>query len=378
MVDWQGLNPILQGFLGTLFTWFLTALGSAVVFFTFRVNLKVMDFFFGTAAGVMVAASYFGLLSPGIELASNEFWGPRFGWVPCVIGFIVSFVILHVMSVLLHLYQTKILKGRTHKDILLSVFMHGSNEDDEVKVVEAPSVKEDEVKGVEAPSVKESVVVEMNDLKQDELKDTQQDDTKNEDKEGKNQELNTSQSNPKDPLKAESTQDATNQNESLARTWQRTILLIFAITFHNFPEGLAVGVAFGAAKQVAHQADPCREVATFGSAVALALGIGIQNFPEGMAVSLPLRREGMGKFKAFLWGQASGLVEPIGGVIGAAATYAISSLLPYALGFAAGAMIYVVIEEIIPEVHAHKHGKIATYGFLIGFCVMMALDVALG
>jgi ZIP family zinc transporter len=146
--------------------------------------------------------------------------------------------------------------------------------------------------------------------------------------------------------------------------------LILAITLHNIPEGLAVGVAFGA---VAFQ----MESASLTGAIALAIGIGLQNFPEGIAVALPLRREGMSRWKSFWYGQLSALVEPVAGVIGAAAVLIAAPLLPYALSFAAGAMIFVVVEEVIPEAHRQGHHDVATLGFLLGFAVMMVLDVAL-
>lgn len=165
----------------------------------------------------------------------------------------------------------------------------------------------------------------------------------------------------------------TSQAEGVKTGWQRSILLVLAITLHNIPEGLAVGVAFGA---VAYGMPS----ASLGGAIALAVGIGLQNFPEGAAVSIPLRREGLSRKKAFLYGQASGLVEPVAGVIGAYAVTAIRPLLPYALAFAAGAMIYVVVEELIPEAQQNEGVKtdVATIGAMLGFTIMMILDVALG
>lgn len=159
--------------------------------------------------------------------------------------------------------------------------------------------------------------------------------------------------------------------EGIRTRWQRSVLLVLAITLHNIPEGLAVGVAFGAL-------GAGLPAASLGGAVALAIGIGIQNFPEGMAVSIPLRREGLGRLKSFWYGQVSGLVEPLFGVLGAAAVLSVRSLLPYALSFAAGAMIYVVFEELIPESQLEKNTHVATFGALIGFALMMILDVALG
>jgi ZIP family zinc transporter len=159
--------------------------------------------------------------------------------------------------------------------------------------------------------------------------------------------------------------------EGIRTQWERSVLLVLAITLHNFPEGLAVGVAFGAAAAGL-------PAASLAGAVALAIGIGIQNLPEGTAVSVPLRREGMGRLKSFWYGQLSGVVEPVAGVLGAEAVLLVRPLLPYALAFAAGAMIYVVIEELIPEAQLEKNTHIATWGALLGFAVMMTLDVALG
>jgi ZIP family zinc transporter len=159
--------------------------------------------------------------------------------------------------------------------------------------------------------------------------------------------------------------------EGIHTTWKKSLLLVLAITLHNIPEGLAVGVAFGAVGAGIPSA-------TFAGAVALALGIGIQNFPEGAAVSVPLRREGLSRWKSFLYGQASGLVEPIAGVLGAWLVTVMRPILPYALAFAAGAMIYVVVEEVIPEAQGSGNSDFATVGAMLGFSIMMTLDVALG
>lgn len=159
--------------------------------------------------------------------------------------------------------------------------------------------------------------------------------------------------------------------EGVKTTWQRSVLLVLAITLHNIPEGLAVGVAFGAAAAGLPEA-------TLPAAIALAIGIGLQNFPEGLAVSAPLRREGLSRRQSFFWGQLSGVVEPIGGMLGAAAVLLMRPILPYALAFAAGAMIYVVIEELIPESQQGPHSDYSTVGTMVGFALMMLLDVALG
>ena len=163
----------------------------------------------------------------------------------------------------------------------------------------------------------------------------------------------------------------TDRAEGVRTGWQRSILLVLAITLHNIPEGLAVGVAFGAVAAGFPSA-------TLAGAVALAIGIGIQNFPEGTAVSVPLRREGMSRLRAFWYGQLSATVEPVAGVIGAAAVLLMRPILPYALAFAAGAMIFVVVEELIPEAQQEQNTDVATIGAMLGFAIMMTLDVALG
>jgi len=163
---------------------------------------------------------------------------------------------------------------------------------------------------------------------------------------------------------------ALEQAEGIKTHWQRSLLLVLAITLHNLPEGLAVGVAFGALQDGA-------PVGALASAIALAVGIGIQNFPEGLAVAAPLRREGLSPWKSFWYGQLSGMVEPVAGVVGAGAVLLMKPLLPYALAFAAGAMIYVVVEELIPESQLGQNTHSATWGTMLGFAVMMVLDVAL-
>lgn len=270
MLDWiAGFGPVQQALIGTLFTWGVTALGASLVFFFKSINKNVLNGMLGFAAGVMIAASFWSLLAPAIEM--SEMMG-KTPWVPAVVGFLSGGLFLWIADKTLpHLHMG-------------------------LKVEEAEGIK---------------------------------------------------------------------------TSWQRSVLLVLAITLHNIPEGLAVGVAFGA---VAYGLPS----ATLAGAVALAIGIGIQNFPEGAAVSIPLRREGFSRKKAFLYGQASGVVEPISGVIGAFAVLTMRPILPYALAFAAGAMIYVVVEELIPEAQQDKNTDIATIGCMLGFAVMMTLDVALG
>jgi len=264
------LSPIVQALLATCFTWFVTALGASTVFFFKRVNRQVLDGMLGFAAGVMIAASYWSLLAPAIEMAENA--GTIPSWIPATVGFLLGGAFLWgVDRILPHLHL-----------------------------------------GL-----------------------------------------------------------PTEEAEGLPTTWRRSILLVLAITMHNIPEGLAVGVAFGA---VAYDLPS----ASLAGAIALALGIGLQNFPEGMAVSVPLRREGLSRPRAFWYGQLSGMVEPVAGLLGAAAVLLIRPILPYALAFAAGAMIYVVVEELIPESQLESITDVATIGAMLGFALMMTMDVALG
>ena len=265
----SGLHPVYQALVATLFTWFLTAAGASLVFFFKTIKRKVLDAMLGFAAGVMIAASYWSLLAPAIEMAEESSLP---SWVPATTGFLAGGAFLLIVDKLLpHLH---------------------------------PGFPKEEAEG-------------------------------------------------------------------LSTSWRRSVLLVLAITIHNIPEGLAVGVAFGALG-----AD--LPSASLGGAIALALGIGIQNFPEGTAVSVPLRREGFSRFKCFWYGQLSGIVEPVAGVLGAVAVIFMKPMLPYALSFAAGAMIYVVVEELIPESQLEKHTDVATIGAMLGFSVMMTLDVALG
>jgi ZIP family zinc transporter len=271
MIDFfQQFSPLTQVLIATLFTWGVTAAGAALVFFSKTVNQKVMDAMLGFAAGVMIAASFWSLLAPGIEMAEHLGHIP---WLTATIGFLGGGIFMRVTDrILPHLH----------------------------------------------PGL------------------------------------------------------AMNQREGIKTSWQRSTLLVLAITLHNIPEGLAVGVAFGAVAAGLPSA-------TIGGAIALAIGIGLQNFPEGTAVSMPLRREGMGRTKSFMMGQASGMVEPIAGILGAIFVMQMQSVLPYALCFAAGAMIFVVVEELIPESQRIQANiDLVTLTTMGGFSVMMILDVALG
>jgi ZIP family zinc transporter len=267
----SGLSPIMQGLAGSTFTWLVTALGAAVVFFIKDVRKGFMDTLLGFTAGVMLAASFWSLLNPAIEMAQLT-WSHHWAWVPVAIGFLGGAVFLFSLDQLLpHLHLNE-------------------------------------------------------------------------------------------PIE---------KSEGVKTNWNKTVLLVLAITLHNIPEGLAVGVAFGAVAEGIPGAD-------LAGAIALTIGIGIQDFPEGLAVALPLRRFGMSRTKSFLWGQLSGIVEPIAAVAGVALVMLAQSILPYALAFAAGAMIYVVVEEVIPESQSNGHNDRATLGLMFGFVIMMALDVGLG
>ncbi len=263
------LNPVLQALLATLFTWALTAAGAALVFFVREEHRKLLDVMLGFTGGVMIAASFWSLLAPSIEMAEG---GTLPVWFPAAVGFVLGAVFLRLADrILPHIHL---------------------------------GTPIEEAEGVETH-------------------------------------------------------------------WRRTTLLVLAITLHNIPEGLAVGVAFGAAAYGLGSG-------TIATAIALAIGIGIQNFPEGLAVAMPLRRGGLSRLRSFSYGQLSGVVEPVAGVLGAATVLAWQPLLPYALSFAAGAMIFVVIEEVIPESQSRGNADAATMGTVSGFVVMMILDVAFG
>jgi len=269
-MNWfNGLTPAIQALIATLFTWGLTALGASMVFFFRTMNRRVLNLMLGFAAGVMIAASYWSLLAPAIEMA-EDMGLPS--WLPAVVGFLSGGIFLWVVDHLIpHLHL-----GLPREDA-----------------------------------------------------------------------------------------------EGIKTNWQRSVLLVLAITLHNIPEGLAVGVAFGALASNTPSA-------SLAGAIALALGIGLQNFPEGAAVSVPLRREGLSPFKSFWYGQLSGMVEPVAGLLGALLVVWMQPILPYALAFAAGAMIYVVVEELIPEAQLGQETHLSTAGAMLGFAAMMILDVALG
>ncbi len=265
----EGLHPVLQALLATCFTWSMVALGATAVFTSRTPSKRMLDTSLGFAAGVMIAASFWSLLAPAIDLARQ---GGVPAWLPPLAGFALGVVFLRLVDLLLpHLHP-----GHTAGGL-----------------------------------------------------------------------------------------------EGVKTRWQRTTLLVLAIVLHHIPEGLAVGVAFGAAAA----GEPA---ATVAGAVALTVAMGLQNLPEGLAVALPLRREGFSAPRSFWFGQLSGMVEPLAGVVGAAAVMLSRPIMPYAMGFAAGAMMFVVIEELIPESQRRGHSDWATTGAIIGFALMMVLAVAMG
>lgn len=264
------LDPVIQALLATTFTWGVTAVGAASVFLVRTIDKRTLDIMLGIAAGVMVAASFWSLLLPAIEISTRAGMGSM-AWVPAVAGFVIGGISIWGMDKILpHLH---------------------------------PNLP---------PPLAEG---------------------------------------PKTGLR-------------------RTTLMVSAITMHNIPEGLAVGIAFGAAALGLPES-------SIGAAIVLAVGIGLQNFPEGLVVSMPLRHEGMSAAKSFWYGQLSAVVEPLAGVLGALFIRLAQQLLPYLFGFAAGAMIFVVVEEVIPA-YQGKNTDLATMGFLIGFVIMMALDIGIG
>lgn len=327
-----GYGPVLQAFLGTLFTWALTALGAALVFVFDGKQRRVLDGSLGFAAGVMTAASYWSLLAPAIEMATHTgIYGEKgqYAFIPVSIGFILGAAFVF--------YADRLMNYLGYDSGNISeFFLAGESETKPVipiNISNGVSVKRD---------VSDSISVNIVQRKR-----------KVPEKE--NMTENLEQSSEENGIKAD---------------WKKIFLLIVAITVHNIPEGLAVGVGFGAVGK--------SPSATLENARNLAVGIGIQNFPEGLAVSLPLMGSGLSPLKSFWYGQLSGMVEPVAGIFGAFAVVLAEPILPYALAFAAGAMIYVVVDDIIPEAQTSGNGRLASWFTIVGFVVMMSLDVGLG
>lgn len=327
-------NPVTQALLGTLFTWGVTALGSALVFVFNSGQRKVLDASLGFAAGVMLAASYWSLLAPAIEMAeaSGSYGaGGRFAFVPVSVGFILGAVFVYGADKLMPLLGVE---SSNFAETLTGDLQNGS-----------VCKGKDDIHHTE---------ISINNLSY-------------------NRDTSQLTQRKKENVHSSSKRDVDHEGQKSKEqkaSWRRILLLIIAITVHNIPEGLAVGVGFGAIGKTAS--------ATFENARNLAIGIGIQNFPEGLAVSLPLRGAGFSSWKSFWYGQLSGMVEPLAGLFGAVAVVVAEPLLPYALAFAAGAMVYVVVDDIIPEAQTSGNGRLASCTTIVGFVVMMSLDVGLG
>uniref|UniRef100_A0A8C8RQS8 Zinc transporter ZIP11 n=1 Tax=Pelusios castaneus TaxID=367368 RepID=A0A8C8RQS8_9SAUR len=330
-------NPVVQALLGTLFTWGLTAAGSALVFIFSSGERRILDGSLGFAAGVMLAASYWSLLAPAIELAEESGNFGAFAFFPVAVGFTLGAAFVYFADLLLPWLG---INDPPHAALSLSYDLRVAKE----KYDPEPTYREDY--GNEL-----SIRID-----------------RGENGEPYQRKKGVGASPSEVPAAPQLSGDSTSTPGS--SSWRRILLLILAITIHNIPEGLAVGVGFGAIGKTAS--------ATFESARNLAIGIGIQNFPEGLAVSLPLRGTGFSTWRAFWYGQLSGMVEPLAGVFGAFAVVLAEPLLPYALGFAAGAMVYVVMDDIIPEAQSSGNGKLASWTSIVGFVVMMSLDVGLG
>ncbi|XP_063749227.1 zinc transporter ZIP11-like isoform X2 [Eleginops maclovinus] len=331
----EGYSPVRQALLGTLFTWGLTAAGAALVFVFSSRQKRILDGSLGFAAGVMLAASYWSLLAPAIDMAEDSGKYGSFAFVPVAVGFTLGAAFVYFAD--------------------LAMPLLGVGADPHISLALPPDNKLDKEKADESS---------FQHLDSDEMT-IRIDKIDNGDVYQRRRGPHSASSDLQET--------GSKQQEEVGRSgssWRRIVLLILAITIHNIPEGLAVGVAFGAIGKTSS--------ATFESARNLAIGIGIQNFPEGLAVSLPLRGSGMSTWKSFWYGQLSGMVEPIAGMLGAVAVVMAEPLLPYALAFAAGAMVYVVVDDIIPEAQVSGNGKLASWTSIVGFVVMMSLDVGLG
>ncbi|XP_071478036.1 zinc transporter ZIP11-like isoform X1 [Diadema antillarum] len=352
----QEYEPVTQSLLGTLFTWGLTAAGAALVFVFTSGKRKILDGSLGFAAGVMVAASYWSLLSPAIELASSKGYA-EWSFVPAAIGFFLGAFFVYGADLFLPLL------GVSSPNVALALQseakLHDDDQDGGLEVTTVAHTGDEESLEITCTPGAWSYFM---------TKDTSNLTQRRKAGSGPlNSSVTVQFQNGIDPATMSPRDRAA---ERSLVTWKRILLLIVAITIHNIPEGLAVGVGFGAVGKTPS--------ATFESARNLAIGIGIQNFPEGLAVSLPLRGSGFSVWRSFWYGQLSGMVEPVAGVLGAVAVTLAEPILPYALAFAAGAMIYVVVDDIIPEAHTSGNGRLASWGAIVGFVVMMSLDVGLG
>ncbi|XP_066990040.1 zinc transporter ZIP11 [Macrobrachium rosenbergii] len=342
----EGASPVLQALLGTLLTWGLTAAGSAVVFLLAGTQRKVLDSSLGFAAGVMTAASFWSLLAPAIEIAETSgSYGAEGEWAcfPVAVGFLAG---------ALFVYGADQVMGSTDfLSLSVAPSISSSKKNDDLRYDYHQSSSYNETYSSECYARPKFYIF----LFTAPFKSTL-----------------TKRRESVDRISLEEDDgfliDHKSRNKNMQ--WRRILLLIIAVTVHNIPEGLAVGVGFGAVGKT--------PLASFNKAKNLAIGIGIQNFPEGMAVSLPLRGAGHSLWWSFWYGQLSGMVEPIAGVLGAVAISICEPVLPYALAFAAGAMIFVVVDDIIPEAQAEGNGRLASAWCIVGFLIMMILDVSLG
>ncbi|XP_076810640.1 zinc transporter ZIP11-like [Clavelina lepadiformis] len=319
----QGYSPTQQALLGTLFTWGLTGVGSSLVFVFKSGQRRILDGSLGFAAGVMLAASYWSLLAPAIEMAEESDVYGSHAYFPAVVGFTLGAMFVYFA------------------DILLQKF--GAPGNVVATLTGNPKVESDD-------SFQPTSEVEV--------------------ESGSKVKRRRKEFAVNGDLVTSSKKEVDHKLQQKVLSWKRILLLIIAITIHNIPEGLAVGVGFAAIGK--------SKSATFANARNLAIGIGLQNFPEGLAVSLPLRGAGLSVWTSFWYGQLSGMVEPIAGMLGAMAVGVVEPVLPYSLAFAAGAMVYVVNNDIIPEAQVCGNGKLASIMSIVGFVVMMILDVGLG
>lgn len=339
----RGHSAVFQALLGTLFTWGLTAAGAALVFIFSSGQRRILDGSLGFAAGVMLAASYWSLLAPAVEMATSSGNFGAFAFLPVAVGFTLGAAFVYLADALMPQLGAA---EDPHTALALNLDPAWMKKSD----AESPRLL--------LPASELSIRIGGAGLLPD----------KSENGEAYQRKRAAAPDQPEGPA-APASAPGTSAPPS-SSSWRRITLLILAITIHNIPEGLAVGVGFGAVEKTAS--------ATFESARNLAIGIGIQNFPEGLAVSLPLRGAGFSTWRAFWYGQLSGMVEPLAGLFGAFAVVLAEPLLPYALAFAAGAMVYVVMDDIIPEAQISGNGKLASWASILGFVVMMSLDVGLG
>ncbi|XP_025135179.2 zinc transporter ZIP11 isoform X5 [Bubalus bubalis] len=332
----HGHSPVSQALLGTFFTWGLTAAGAALVFVFSSGQRRILDGSLGFAAGVMLAASYWSLLAPAVEMATSSGGFGSLAFLPVAVGFTLGAAFVYLADLLMPHWGAAE-DPQTALALNLDPLMTKKSDAEGARMLfpeSELSIRIDKSENGEAYQRKRAVAADL----------------------------------AEGPAAPGPPRGSTAQPGG--SSWRRIALLILAITIHNIPEGLAVGVGFGAVGKTAS--------ATFESARNLALGIGIQNFPEGLAVSLPLRGAGFSTWRAFWYGQLSGMVEPLAGVFGAFAVVLAEPILPYALAFAAGAMVYVIMDDIIPEAQISGNGKLASWASILGFVVMMSLDVGLG